>query len=134
MTTIKKVFISHCWDYSDDYDKLKEWAENTPRVTIYDYSISADKKLTGLTDSQLKDTITERIRQCSVFIVPTAVYSSFSDWVKFEIKTASNMNKPILGVNPWAQQHYSQTVTANADKIVGWQEKSVQSAIKELSK
>lgn len=131
---IKKVFISHCWDYDDDYEKLKEWADNTPRVTIYDYSISADKKLTGLTNSQLKDAITERIRQCSVFIVPTAVYSSCSDWVSFEIKTAVSMNKPILGVNPWAQKHYSQIVTTNADKIVGWQEKSVQSAIKELAK
>ena len=44
------------------------------------------------------------------------------------------MNKPILGVNPWAQKHYSQIVTTNADKIVGWQEKSVQSGIKELAK
>ena len=131
---IKKVFISHCWNYSDDYDTLKEWANNTPRVTIYDYSISADKKLIGLTDSQLKDAITERIRQCSVFIVPTAVYSSCSDWVTFEINTAVSMNKPILGVNPWAQKHYSQIVKTNADKTVGWQEKSVQSAIKELTK
>lgn len=131
---IKKVFISHCWDYSDDYDKLKEWANNTPRVTIYDYSISADKKLTGLTDSQLKDAITERIRQCSVFIVPTAIYSSCSDWVKFEIDTAVKMDKPILGVNPWAQKHYSQAVTTYADEIVCWQEKSVQSAIKRLTK
>lgn len=131
---IKKVFISHCWDYSGDYEKLKEWADNTLRITIYDYSISADKKLTGLNNFQLKEAITERIRQCSVFIVPTAVYSSYSDWVAFEVETAVSMNKPILGVNPWAQKHYSQIVTTNADKIVGWQEKSVQSAIKELTK
>ena len=130
---IKKVFISHCWDYSDDYDKLKKWIDNTPRITIYDYSISAEKKLTGLTNAQLKVAITEQIRQCSVFVVPTAIYSSCSDWVKFEINTAVALNKPILGVNPWAQQHYSQAVTSNADKIVGWNEKSVQSAIKELA-
>ncbi|MBE7702551.1 MAG: hypothetical protein E7Z89_00720 [Cyanobacteria bacterium SIG28] len=131
---IKKVFISHCWDYSDDYEKLKKWVDNTPRITIYDYSISAEKKLTGLTTAQLKVAITEQIRQCSVFVVPTAIYSSCSDWVKFEIETAVALKKPILGVNPWAQQHYSQAVTSNANKIVGWNEKSVQSAIKELAK
>ncbi len=127
----KNVFISHCWDYTDDYEKIKEWVDNIPRYNISDYSISAEKKL-NLTGQALANAIADRISHCSVFIVPTAIYSSYSDWVNFEIRTAVSMKKPILGVNPWAQQHYSQIVTTYADKIVGWQEKSVQDGVRAL--
>ncbi len=134
MANIRKIFISHCWDYEDDYDKIKDWINNAPFYEFYDYSISADKKLVGLNDYELANAIKERIRQCSVFIVPTAVYSSCSEWVKFEIDIAVAMKKPILGVNPWGQQHYSVKVTTYANKIVGWNSKSVIDGIKELTR
>ena len=134
MANIKKVFISHCWDYENDYDTIKDWINNAPYYEFYDYSISADKKLVGLSDYDLANAIKEQIRQCSVFIVPTAVYSSYSEWVKFEINAAVVMQKPILAINPWGQQHYSVIVTTHANKIVGWNSKSVIDGIKELTR
>lgn len=134
MSRLRKIFISHCWDYGNDYETLKSWIDNAPYYSFSDYSISADKKLVGLTSKELVNAITERIRQCSVFIVPTAVYSSCSDWVKFEVQTAVNMGKPILAVIPWGQKHNSVLVTTCADKTVGWNSSSVIEGIKELTK
>ena len=134
MSKLRKIFISHCWNYGDDYDTLKDWINNAPYYSFADYSISADKKLVGLTNRQLIDAIKERISQCSVFIVPTAVYSSCSDWLKFEVQTAGNMGKPILAVIPWGQRQNSVLVTTCADKTVGWNSSSVIEGIKELTK
>lgn len=134
MSRLRKIFISHCWDYDNDYNTIKTWLDNALYYTFSDYSISIEKKLLGLNNSELKTAIAEQIRQCSVFIVPTAVYSSCSDWVKFEVQTAVNMGKPILAVVPWGQKHNSVLVTTCADKTFGWNSNSVIDGIKELTK
>ena len=126
----KNIFISHSWSYSDTYEKIKGWIDNSNSLNIRDYSISAEKKLEGLTDFQLRNAIRERIRCCSVVIVPTGIYSTYSDWITFEVETASSMNKPIIGVNEWGQQYRSSVVVNNADTIVGWNQDSIINAIR----
>ena len=133
MSWTRRIFISHRWSYSE-YDKLKEWLDTAPYYSFADCSISVDKKLEGLNDSELADAIAEHIRQCSVFIVPTAMYVNYSNWIQFEIETAVKMNKPILAVTPWGQEKESQIVKDNATKIVGWNQNSVINGIKELTK
>ena len=134
MSILRKVFISHCWDYDDDYSTIKSWLDNALYYSFSDYSISREKKILGFNNLELKKAIAEQIRQCSVFIVPTAVYASCSNWVNFEIDTAVRMGKPILAVIPWGQKHNSVKVTTCADKIVGWNSNSVIEGIKDLTK
>jgi hypothetical protein len=133
MSWTRRIFISHCWDYSE-YDTLKEWLDNAKYYQFADCSISVDKKLVGLNDSELTEAIKEHIRQCSVFIVPTAMYVNYSDWIQFEINTAVEMGKPILAVTPWGQKKESKIVKENATKVVGWNQNSVIAGIKELTK
>lgn len=133
MSGTRRIFISHRWNYNE-YNKLKEWLDTAQYLAFADCSISVDKKLTGLNDSELAEAIKEHIRQCSVFIVPTAMYVNYSDWIQFEIDTAIKMNKPILAVTPWGQEKESKIVKDNATKIVGWNQSSVINGIKELTK
>ena len=133
MSWTRRIFISHCWSYNE-YDRLKEWLDTAKYYAFADCSISVDKKLEGLNNSELADAITEHIRQCSVFIVPTAMYVNYSDWIQFEIETAVKMSKPILAVTPWGQEKESKIVKDNATKIVGWNQSSVINGIKELTK
>ena len=127
----KNIFISHSWRYADTYDKIKDWIDHSNSLSIRDYSITAEKKLERITDFQLKNAIRERIRCCSVVIVPTGIYSTYSDWIKFEVETAASMNKPIIGVDEWGQQNRSSVVDRYADTIVGWNQDSIIKAIRE---
>ena len=97
MSWTRRIFISHRWSY-DEYDKIKNWLDTAPYYSFADCSISVDKKLEGLNNIKLKEAIAEHIRQCSVFIVPTAMYAAHSEWMQFEIDTAVAMNKPILAI------------------------------------
>jgi len=132
MSWTRRIFISHRWS-KPEYDKIKKWLDEATYYSFADCSISVDKRLDDMPDEELKKAIAEHIRQCSVFIVPTAMYVNYSDWIQFEIDTAVEMKKPILAVNPQGQEKRSKYVTDNATKEVGWRSDSVVKAIKELT-
>ena len=62
------------------------------------------------------------------------MYANYSKWIQKEIDGASDYGKPILAVNPWAQERSSSIVGDVATKKVGWNKKSVISGIWELYK
>lgn len=133
MSWNRRVFISHCWSYDEAYKTIKGWLDDAPYYTFTDGSITTEKALAGLTDEQLAQAIYERIRQCSVFIVPTAMYCNGRDWIEFEINSAVKMGKPILAVKPWGQEKNAKIVTDNASLTVGWQSQSIINGIKQLT-
>lgn len=57
------------------------------------------------------------------------MYAAHSDWIEFEINTAVDKNKYIIGVKPWSQERIPNIVTNNSDVMVGWNKKSIIDAI-----
>ena len=60
------------------------------------------------------------------------MYVNYSKWIQKEIDGAEEKKKPILGVTPWGQQRVSRIVASAADRLVGWQKKSVVGGIWKL--
>ncbi len=133
MSNTRNIFISHRW-YSNEYDKIKEWLENAPYYKFSDYSITVEKRLEELSDKELEEKIAERIKRCSVFIVPTSMRIYHSKWMQFEIDTAVKAEKPIVAVTPNGQEREAIYVTRNATTKVGWRSDSVLNAVIELTK
>ena len=67
-------------------------------------------------------------------LLPTGMYANYSKWIKKEIEGANGYQKPILAVNPWAQEKKSSVVIENANKLVGWNKDKVIGGIWELFK
>ncbi len=128
----RKIFISHCWKYSKDYEKIREWCESASYFLFSDYSISKNKAFSQLTDKELESELDEQIRQAGIVIAPTGLYMSYSDWAKFEIDTAINYGKPILAIEPWGQERNSDLVASAANKTVGWNQNSLIQGIRDL--
>lgn len=128
-----KLFISHSWDYSDSYKKLKELLDNDPTFSYVDHSVPKDDPIhTDGTDSELESAISSKIRGCSAIIVLAGVYSTYSKWIKKEIDIAKNIySKPIIAVKPWSAERISSIVKENADSIVGWNSCSIINAIRQ---
>lgn len=57
------------------------------------------------------------------------MYAAYSDWIDFEIDTAVDYNKYIIGVKPWGQERVPTKVSNNANIMVGWNKDSVINAV-----
>lgn len=133
-----RLFISHAWKYGDDYNRLISLLNNAPYFNYYNYSAPKEKPLfpygTPMTNSKIRELISNKIRPSQITIVFAGMYAAYSDWIKYEIDESVRMNKPILAIQPWGQQRSPSYVTQNADKIVGWNTSSIVSAIRELAR
>ena len=130
------IFISHSWAYGDAYDKLISMLEKDPRLNFKDYSVPKDDPIHNAPNAAaLTRAIQDQMRFCDVIIILAGVYSTYSKWIKEEIRIANSFTnpKPILAIEPWASEKTSVTVKDSADKIVKWQTSSIVDAIRELS-
>ena len=130
------VFISHSWTYSDHYDKLAEWIfENSWKsgqatIKFYDYSVPKNDPIHNApTKRELRDAIYAKISRSHVIVIPTGMYTHYSEWIGKEIDGSIAYGKPILAVDPWGQQRSSSVVIRAADKYVGWNSNSVVAGI-----
>ncbi len=127
-----RIFISHSWNYSNEYDSIIDFLDKQ-RVDYYNHSVPKNDPVhTNGTDKQLYDAIDAKIRGCSCVIILAGVYASYSKWINKEIEIAQKYHKPIIAVRYWGAARFSTVVTNAADRIVGWNSKSVADAIEEL--
>ena len=127
-----RIFISHSWNYSNQYASIIDFLDRQG-VAYYNHSVPKDDPIhTTGSDQQLKEAIEAKIKGCSCVIIMAGVYSSYSKWINKEIEIAQKYDKPIIAVKYWGATKYSTVVMDAADKVVGWNSKSVADAIKEL--
>lgn len=134
------VFVSHSWSYSDHYDTLASWifaeawnVNGTP-IAFSDVSVPKESPIHYAPNAEaLKTAIYQRIQQAQVVVTPTGMYASHSHWIGKEIDGAKLYAKPILAVNPWAQERKSSVVVGASNKHVGWNKRTVVQGVWELS-
>lgn len=127
-----RLFISHSWNYSGQYNSIIDFLERQ-EVDYYNHSVPKDDPIhTNGTDKQLYDAIEAKIKGCSCVIIMAGVYATYSKWINKEINIAKKYGKPIIAVKYWGAERFSSIVMDAADKVVGWNSKSVADAISEL--
>jgi len=127
------LFISHAWDYKEEYYRLVEMLNNAPYFKWRDYSVPFHDPFDSPSTRELKKKIKEQIRQCTVFVVLAGMWVKYHDWILFEIRTANSFSKPILAIKPWGQEKIPKEIYDYADKMVGWNTESIVDAIRELA-
>ena len=85
------------------------------------------------TKRELKEKIRSRISLCSCVIILSGMYVSYSEWIDYEIDTALELGKPIIGVRPRGQERIPTKVSNNADVMVGWSSASVVQAVRDYA-
>ena len=135
------VFISHAWAHSGHYDTLSDWIFNQSwsvgqaSLNFLNYSVPKDNPVHNANnDKQLKDALYSQISRSHVIVIPMGMYANYSKWIQKEIDGAAEYGKPILAVNPWAQERTSSVVGSVAGKKVGWNSNSVVGGVWELYK
>jgi hypothetical protein len=134
MAKTYNIFISHSWTYSDAYDKLVGLLGARPYFNYRNYSVPKDDPIHNAPNSAaLYEAIKRQMSSCHIVLVLAGVYSTYSTWIKKEIKIAQDeftTPKPIVGVKPWAQTNVSSVVSEAAEETVAWNTESIVSAIR----
>lgn len=128
-----RIFISHSWSYSEQYDKIEEFLKQE-NVNYYNHSVPKDDPVhTNGTDAQLEAAIEAKVKGCSCVIILAGVYATYSKWINKEIQIAQKYDKPIIAVEYWGSERTSSVVKQAADVIVEWQAKSVADAVRKYA-
>jgi hypothetical protein len=99
----KKIFISY--DYTNDKhykNLLLAWDANK----LFDFSISdksADVGINSVNASAIKSVLSRYINNSTYFLVIVGKKTHKSDWVKWEIQKAVELNKKIIAVKTDSQ-------------------------------
>lgn len=129
----RRLFISHSWKYSERYTSMVSLLDDHSTFTYSNYSVPEPKGFGNMTKKELEEEIKDQIRPVNCVVIIGGMWTSYSDWIQFEIDFAVQLGKPILGVKPRGNVIMPAAVTANADKIVNWNGSSIVSGILEVS-
>lgn len=109
---------------------MENLLEDASYFDFENYSVPKKDAIDGNVDHKLKH---HQIKPASVVIVLAGIYSSHSEMIKKEVRMAEDLDKPILGVEPYGSERTSKYVRDHADEVVGWSRKSVVDTIRDLS-
>lgn len=123
------LFISHAWDYNDEYYRLRDMLNNAPNFDWRDYSVPVHDP----EDGSLRQAFIDRIRLVHCFIVTSGMYVPYSRWMLSEIRIAKGMEKPILAIMPQGNERTPQAIQDVATDIVNWNTQSIVDTIRRLS-
>ena len=127
------VFISHAWDYHDDYRRMVSFLNDAPNFRWRNYSVPMHDPKDANSPRALGEALKRQVRPVNVVLILSGMYAAHSGWIEFEINFSLAINKPMVGVRPWGQQRIPKVVSDNVDTMVGWQTSSIISAIRAYS-
>jgi len=128
-----KLFISHAWNYHDDYDRLVKLLKEASLFNHANYSVPKDDKFGKMSKAELQEELRQQIRPVNCFLALGGVYMSYSDWIQFELDFAVSLGKPIIGIKPWGNTNVSTAVSSVSKEVVGWNTDSIVAAIRKYS-
>jgi hypothetical protein len=123
-----KVFISHAWDYNDDYYRLVKFLNGAPNFTWTNMSVPEHDPIAS--SEKLTAALNDQMRPANVFLILCGMYVPHSDWINYEINFARRIGRPIIGIRPWGSERIPEAVQNAATEIVGWNSDSIVSAIR----
>lgn len=125
------LFISHAWDYNDEYYRLVNLLNAAPNFKWRNYSVPEHDPLAGGPTLALQ--LDAQIRPVNAVLILAGMYVNHRDWIQKEIDLARNYRKPLIGVKPWGNVIVPQLVSMSVDSLVAWNTDSIVRAIREYS-
>lgn len=128
------VFISHAWEYGDQYDRIVGMLNNANNFYWKNCSVPKDDPVhITESDKKLDEAIREQIRVCNIALILGGMYAVHSGWIKREIELCGD-KKPIVGIKPRGNKLMPKVVADAAKEVVGWNTQSIVDAIRRHAK
>ena len=125
-----KIFVSHSWKHSEDLTNLRKLLNNRGYFNVEFQEASQDEPINSVNAPYVKQVLKKRIKSSDIVLAIAGVYATYSDWIAWELETANNISKPIVGIVPWGQERISTTVQKYSKVDVRWNTESIVNAIR----
>lgn len=130
-----ELFISHAWDYKDEYEGVVRLLNSDLTFQWNDLSVPIDNPLPVLFSlpksyRNIVRQLDERIARADCLLVLAGMYVSHRGWIQSEIEAAKDFHKPIIAVEPRGNERFPDAVMQAADDRVGWNSASIISAVR----
>lgn len=123
------IFISHCWDYSSDYDRLDSMFKKAKYSNFPNCSVPKDEKFDTKSDRQLMAALRRQIRPSHTVLIIAGMYVKHRKWIQKEIDMAQRMGKNIVVVKPRGAERMPQELQQFPQQV-GWNTHSIVQAIR----
>ena len=133
MSKIISVFVSHSWDNIKDLDDLRRLLENRGYFKVEFMQVEPSNPINSDNSTYIKSVLRRNIQNSNVVVGLGGMYASYSAWMEWELKTAREEGKKIVGVIPWGQERVSKVVSQYSNEIVRWNTESIVEAIRRNS-
>jgi len=124
------LFISHAWDYRDDYYRLVNLLNAAPNWRWRNYSVPEHDPLDSSSARALRAGLQQQIQFAHAILVISGVYATHSDWMQEELALAEGFGKPVVAIAPRGNQRISSVVQQMAIEVVNWNTDSITDAIR----
>ena len=122
------LFISHAWDYNDEYYRLVKMLKEAPNFAWRNYSVPEHDPLAG--GAKLGQQLRNQLRPVNCVLMLAGMYVNHREWIQHELDLAKEYGKPVVGVFPWGQERAPVQITAAASVMVRWNTESIVAAIR----
>lgn len=129
----KRLFISHSWSYDANYTSMVNLLNHRRYFSWRNYSVPTTKAFGQMAVTRMKEELRQQIRPVHCVIIIAGMWTSYSDWIQFEMDFAQGIGKPILGVRPWGAQRMPLAVSQAANLVVNWNTESIVTGIRQIS-
>lgn len=134
MARTYKIFISHCWDYDDVLQHLKNLLDSRGYFPAEYTQVEKTHPINSGYASVIKTQITRRLEDSDIVLAIAGVYASYSDWMQWEMDKAKELGLNIVGVIPRGQERISTQVYSRSIVYVRWNTESIVDAIRQYAK
>lgn len=134
MAKTYNVFISHSWAHIDDLKNLRNLLEARGYFNVEFEEVAPDDPIDSENAEYIKNRLREKIKNSDIVLGIAGVYSTYSEWIEWELDTAIKNDIPIVGVIPRGQERISTIVSSRAKEVVRWNTESIVEAIRKWAK
>jgi len=132
------LFISHAWDYTEEYDRLVNLLNADGNFRWENLSVPArnpllESRLLPKSLRYLLRQLEQKIAKADCVVVIPGMYCAHSEWIQSEIEAAKEYGKPIIAVRLGGQERFPEAVKLAADEIVSWYTTSIVLAIRKVT-
>lgn len=128
-----RIFVSHAWDYKDDYHRFIELLKNANNFAFRNYSVPEHDPVDAKNNSKLQIKLKDQMEPTQIVIILAGLYVNHSDWILEEIEMAKAMNKPMIGIQPYGSVNTPTIVQNSVKEMVGWSTTSIVGGIRKYA-
>jgi hypothetical protein len=124
-----RIFVTHCWETSDDYLRVFEYLESQRNFFYRTYS-APEQRPQGDKEA-LRESLRKQIAPCEAVIGLSSLFDAHQELLTFQLLFAQASHKPVILMKPFGtRKEVPKAILDLANEVVDWDERALVDAIR----